>query len=65
MNIHSLMLAHFTGRFFHGHGGVGPLGFFLFLATMAILIWVIATPADRPVNDAKPEPPGAAPPPPQ
>ena len=65
MNIQSLMLAHFTGRFFHGHGGVGLLGFFLFLAAMAILIWAIATPAARPLKDAKPQPPGAAPLPPQ
>ena len=65
MNLQSLMLAHFTGRFFHGHGGVGLLGFFLFLAAMAILIWAIATPADRPLKDAKPQPPGAAPLPPQ
>jgi len=63
MNIQSLMLVHFTGRFFHG--GVGPLGFVLLLATTAILIWVIATPTDRPLKDPKPEPPGAAPQPPK
>ena len=61
MNMQSLMLAHFTGPFFHGHRGVGPLGFFLFLAAIAILVWVVATPADRPLKDPKPEPPGAAP----
>lgn len=61
MNMQSLMLAHFTGPFFHGHGGVGLFGFFLFLAAIAILIWVIATPTDRPLKDPKPEPPGAAP----
>ena len=65
MNLQSLMLAHITGRFLHGHGGVGLLGFFLFLAAMAILIWAIATPADKPLKDAKPQPPGAAPLPPQ
>lgn len=65
MNIQSLMFAHFTGRVFHGHGGFGPLGLVLFLAAIAILIWVIATPADRPLKDTKPEPPGAAPRPPQ
>ena len=65
MPMQSLMFAHFTGHFFHGHGGVGPLGFFLFLAGIALLIWVIATPVDQPLRDKKPEPPSAVPRPPQ